>query len=338
MVDVEKKKRRLIEVDRVTGFAIFLVVVGHLVARQPPAGNEWYVSLKFYIYEFHMPLFMFMSGLIFQYTSTPITSLSEYGQWAIKKIGRLAPGFLLVGFSVTLGKDLFGSVIHVDNSQNSLVDGLVRLFLFPTESDAASLWYIYVLLEFYVLFPLALLASRQRHAVLFVVVVAMHCVHLFVRLPPLFALHDAFEFALYFWLGAMTCAHFDRLMALLERRGPLFGLAFLASFGSTSFLWWTHSQTIVGLASIPAMLWLIGTNQGRIGSICAFLGRYTFVIYLLNTIAIGLTKGIMLKILPWDGPAFYLYFVVLLTAGLGAPILAQQWVFSRHPTVARIMN
>ena len=85
-------RRRLVEIDRVTGFAIFLVVLGHVVARQLPADNDWYGVLKFGIYLFHMPLFMFVSGLVFGHTHRPVTSLAEYRSWARKKIERLAPG------------------------------------------------------------------------------------------------------------------------------------------------------------------------------------------------------------------------------------------------------
>lgn len=338
MTQAEGKKRRLIEVDRVTGFAIFLVVVGHIVAREPPLDNQWYVHLKFNIYQFHMPLFMFMSGLVFPYTYTPISTLAEYRSWVVKKITRLAPGFLIIGTAITLGKLYFGNIMHVDNPPGDVLYGFTSLLIAPTESAAGSLWYIYVLLEFYLLFPILRVVCRNNAVVILAVTVAMHAAHLLVRLPRHFALHDVFEFALYFWLGAMACAHYDRILAFLERRGPIFAGLFLASYATTLFLWWTHSQTIVGLASIPALLWLVGLNTGRFGRFFAFISQYTFVIYLLNTIVIGLAKGLMLKVLPWDGVNFFLYFVVLLCAGLTVPILAQRWVFARNRILGRIMN
>ena len=338
MTQAEGKRRRLIEVDRVTGFAIFLVVVGHIVAREHPPDNAWYVHLKFNIYQFHMPLFMFMSGLVFQYTYTPISTLAEYRSWVVKKIARLAPGFLIIGTAITLGKLYSGSIIHVDNPRGDILYGFTSLLTAPTESAAGSLWYIYVLLEFYLLFPILRVLCRNKVVIILALTVAMHATHHLVRLPRAFALHDVFEFALYFWLGAMACAHYDRILSILERHGPIFFGLFLASYATTLFLWWTHSQTIVGLASIPALLWLVGTNTGRIGGFFAVISQYTFVIYLLNTIVIGVAKGIMLKFLPWDGANFILYFVVLLSAGLAVPILAQRWVFARNRILSRIMN
>jgi hypothetical protein len=47
------------------------------------------------------------------------------------------------------------------------------------------------------------------------------------------------------------------------------------------------------------------------------LGKYCMSIYLLNTIFIGLTKGVMFHFFDWDGNRFLVYFVML---GGGWPI------------------
>ena len=331
-------RRRLVEVDRVTGFAIFLVVIGHVVARQLPADNAWYGVLKFNIYLFHMPLFMFVSGLIFGYTRVAISSLTDYRRWAAKKIERLAPGFLIIGTLIVFGKAAFGSVVQLDNAQGDPVTGIVRLFIEPTESAAASLWYIYVLLQFYLLFPVLIALCRGRDAIILAIVAAMHAVHLSTWLPKYFAVHAVFEFALYFWLGAMASAHYDRVLSIVRRGGVAFLAIFVASFALAPRLTWPQPTTVVGLSSIPAVLFAVGMRSGRIGDAFARLREYTFVIYLLNTLAIGVTKGLLLKLLPWDGRNFYLYFVVLTVVGVAAPIVAYRAVFARNQTLARIMN
>ena len=61
----EKPKERLLGIDAARGLAILLVVIGHVVARDMPAGNEWYAQLKDTIYLFHMPLFMVLTGMTF---------------------------------------------------------------------------------------------------------------------------------------------------------------------------------------------------------------------------------------------------------------------------------
>ena len=331
-------RRRLVEVDRVTGFAIFLVVLGHVVARQLPEGNDWYGVLKFNIYLFHMPLFMFVSGLVFRHTHVAVSTLAEYRLWARRKIARLAPGFLLVGTLIVVGKSLASGAVHVDNMPADMLSGFVRLFVQPTDSAAASLWYIYVLLQFYLLFPLLIAVARGREALILPLVVAMHVTHLSTWLPKYFALEAVFEYSLYFWLGATACSAYDRLLSVVSRGGPAFLLVFAASFVVAPWLMWPQPKTLVGLASIPAIFFLIGIRSGSLGSTFARLGAYSFVIYLLNTLVIGATKGLMLKLLPWDGPNFLLYFVVLTSVGLGVPILAYRRLFVRNAVLARIMN
>lgn len=342
-METEGGRRRLTEVDRVTGFAIFLVVVGHVVARQPPNDAEWYVALKFYIYQFHMPLFMFLSGMVFQYTYTPAVSLSDYVDWARKKIVRLAPGFLLIGTAIALAKPLAASVIHVDNAQSGdFLRNLADLFLRPTESVASSLWYVYVLLELYLLFPLLDMLLRGRRLAIMGIALGLHVAHLFLALPTTIAIHAVSEFSLYFWLGALACgvegAAYDENMARVRRAAPIFVALFAASFATTLFLTATPSKTLIGLASIPAAFALVGRVEGRLGRTLLFVSRYSFVIYLLNTIAIGVTKGAMLRVMSWDGASFYFFFVVLTLVGMVGPILAHRWIFSRQKTLARIMN
>lgn len=323
-----------------TGFAIFLVVVGHVVAREQPAGNAWYAVLKSGIYEFHMPLFMAMSGLVFRYTYTPVTDVSGYLDWAGKKIVRLAPGFFLIGFAILLGKAVGGAFLHVDNAQGSFLQNVVTLFLEPTRSAASSLWYIYVLLEFYLLFPLLLALFRGNGIAVLGLAAVMHGAWLiyFFELPNLLAFKALCEFGLYFWIGALICDRYEAVSAFVARYAVLFGLAFVASFAAQWALPWPFHKTVVGLLSIPAALAWIGPARGRFGAWCLAVSGYTFVIYLLNTIAIGVVKGVMLKFVSWDGPNFLLFFVVLTVVGMGAPILAHRWVFSRHPVLARIMN
>src|SRR4051794_39158365 len=61
--------------DAARGLAIVLVVIGHVVARELPEGNDWYGYLKEVIYRFHMPLFMVLTGMSFA------LSLPRFSSW-----------------------------------------------------------------------------------------------------------------------------------------------------------------------------------------------------------------------------------------------------------------
>lgn len=70
-------RQRIIYLDSVKGIAIFLVVLGHVLTWQYPDGNIVGDSRRFLlwhiIYAFHMPLFMFCSGLFHPVLSTKLT-------------------------------------------------------------------------------------------------------------------------------------------------------------------------------------------------------------------------------------------------------------------------
>lgn len=57
-----KEKKKLLWIDNLRGFLILLVILGHCIQNT----NSNYQSdiLFCYIYSFHMPLFIFVSGYV----------------------------------------------------------------------------------------------------------------------------------------------------------------------------------------------------------------------------------------------------------------------------------
>jgi fucose 4-O-acetylase-like acetyltransferase len=114
-------RERLFDLDRAKGLGIFLVVLGHIVARDNPLGVSWYAALKTQIYLFHMPFFMFVSGAIAGYAWKPLTSWKEYGTFVKKRAERLLPAYFLFALIVFVGKVLAQKMAgHVDNPVTSL--------------------------------------------------------------------------------------------------------------------------------------------------------------------------------------------------------------------------
>jgi hypothetical protein len=92
---------------------------------------------------------------------------------------------------------------------------------------------------------------------------------------------------------------------------------------------------LVGAASVlPVLGWMQRLPAAPLRGLAA-LGLASLAIYLMNTIAIGVTKGLMLKLLPWDGANFLLYFPLLALAGVAAPMLARVLVIRYLPRAAR---
>ena len=87
---------------------------------------------------------------------------------------------------------------------------------------------------------------------------------------------------------------------------------------------------------MPALHGLVRQRYFAASSVLLTLGAYSFIIYLLNTPFIGLVKGAMLKVLPWDGVNFLLYVPALTLAGTLLPILLRRYVLTRVPALDRM--
>ena len=60
---VKKSTKRIYKWDNLKCFLIVMVVIGHFVNQYAPISNTM-KSLSLFIYSFHMPLFIFLSGLL----------------------------------------------------------------------------------------------------------------------------------------------------------------------------------------------------------------------------------------------------------------------------------
>jgi len=68
------------------------------------------------------------------------------------------------------------------------------------------------------------------------------------------------------------------------------------------------------------------------------LGRYVFVIYLLNTPFIGAAKAVALKFASWDGSHFLPFAILLMLAGTLGPIVTKRWLLRRSPVLDRMTD
>ena len=315
------------DLDRLKGLAIFLVVLGHIVSRQPPEGAQWYIYLKDSIYLFHMPLFMFISGLILGYARKPIRTFADYRVYFRSKFIRLMPAYLGFSALIFFGKAACGQFMHVDNPVASPADYLVVLTQ-PHSSFCAYLWYIYVLFLFYAVAPLAYRLTNERIYLLLPICFAVH----FMDVTLNFALSSIAEYAFVFTLGCLAGDHYQRYSVWLDRYGAIFVTPFLVLLAFA--VPWGVPKFILGLLSIPACHAMVRMNSADFWGVFKTLGKYTFPIYLMNTAFIGLSKGVMLRFASWDGANFFWFAPILLLAGVVGPILVKRWIIAR----SRVLN
>ncbi|MDT4289252.1 acyltransferase [Methylomonas sp. MO1] len=321
------KKSRLVDIDKAKGLAIFLVVFGHIVATDMPANNEWYAVLKFYIYKFHMPFFMFISGIIMAYTFPVMEGAKGYFKYVFKKLKRLAPGYVLFGCLIYAGKIAFSKIIHVDGLPSDLYTELYNLLLVPSQSAGGSLWFIYVLMEMYIVFPLIIGLCSQKPVLALVAGVIIQ----FVPATNVFMLDRFCEYFLFFALGVVVVSFYDKYLNVIDKYCYVFFILFFLSFFTVSYFSPLVSKMVIGFFSLPALQALMRSGFLSKTSIWGMLGKYTYSIYLMNTILIGLVKGVLLKFIAWDGHNFLIFAPILLLSGVFGPIFIKKYILGRIP-------
>lgn len=316
------------------GLGIFLVVLGHVVTGEPPAGNDWYGVMRTALYAFHMPFFIYLSGYIFFYTRSHVRAWDGFWTFAGRRAERLLVPFALFGLVIVFGKHFASSFIHVDNLAPDILSDLVNLFWNTGQSAAKSVWYVFVLFEM-TLF--AVIALRLVKSPLFWFLVAVP-LSLLPMIPVLYL--DRFVLYLpYFFVGGMAVTHREAWGRMMDRWLWLWLILFAGVIVATRIAGVYHLSLIAcGLASIPVLHGLSRLPQMQRVQWLDTLGRYSFPIYLLNTVGIGLAKGIMLRLMSWDGANFLVFLPVLLLAGIVVPIAAKVLVFRRSAYLDKITD
>jgi fucose 4-O-acetylase-like acetyltransferase len=332
----QQKPSRRRDLDRAKGLGILLVVIGHLVSRIPPQGNDWYIVLKHALYHFHMPFFMYLSGYVVFLTGSARIEPSKWLEFTSRRMYRLLLPFVLFGVAILLGKLLASRFIQVDNLPGSLDQGLWGLVWYTDASPAESVWYLAVLFALSILTPPILWLLRGRTALLLALALILYV----LPVPHVMYLDRIARFMSFFAMGGLASDAGKTWLDLIDR---YFVWALVALLGAlwlalTVFATWNPDVAlfVCGTLSMPALHGLVRHRYFAASSLLLTLGIYTMVIYLLNTPFIGLVKGAMLKVLPWDGANFLLYAPVLTIAGTLLPILLKRYVLSKVPALDRM--
>jgi fucose 4-O-acetylase-like acetyltransferase len=321
------------DVELAKGLAILLVVIGHVVAREPPIGNEWYVALKSAIYVFHMPFFMYLGGLVFFHVGDALQPRPSYGIYLIRRAERLLLPFLALGLLILFGKLVAERFLHVDNAPGGVWDGLRSLFWNTGQSPATSVWYILVLFVYCAVTPLLVKISQGRIWPTLLLAVVLHC----LTVPEIAYLDRLAYFFVYFMIGCVTGKYRTQAMQFIDATLPVSGAVFSVSLVlATMQVEPVLSGTICALSSMAfihglmRMTWLVHSDA------LLWFGKYSFAIYLFNTLTIGLTKGALLKIAPWNGVNFLWFFPILLFGGLIGPVLFKKALLDRFAVLGRL--
>jgi fucose 4-O-acetylase-like acetyltransferase len=330
-------RERRLDLDRAKGIAILLVVFGHIVARQQPEGLGWYEPLRFAVYRFHMPLFFYLSGTVAMLSGVLATPPARWAGLLEKRAMRLLLPFFAVGLLILLGKLAAAQVTAtVDNAPDGFGDGLRHLFWDTAASPATSIWYLLVL---FLATLVAVPAMRCGLGTSFLV--GLGLVLQFLPVPAVLYLDRFASHFIFFAMGLWVAQRQDWLLPAFTRQIGLWCGLFLASLAlaEAGILPEAWSLLVCGLLALPAVHALVRAAPINRLRWPLWFGRYSMVIYLFNTIAIGLAKAVLVALgVGWTVAGFWLHAPVLMAAGILLPVLFKQLVLVRLPAVDRLTD
>ncbi len=324
-----QKKPRLLDIDSLTGIAIILVVIGHLEATEylHIAGMEWYGFTKKFIYSFHMPLFIFLSGFIWSYTTNNIRSINNFLDYIKKKFLRLAPSYFLFALIVFISKLIFSKYFFVNNSVNNINDFFI-IFYNPAKGFAGYLWYIYVLFEYYLFVPLILLLLNNKIIIALIISIPLS----YVSITSYFEIINFNNYLFFFLLGIFIEKHNDFYINIIDSWKYYFITIFIILCVSWIFI--PINKFIMGISSIPALHSFVRTFYNT-KSLLSIIGYYSFSIYLIHMLVLGLLKAISFKYLYITYSNFYIFAFFGTIAGVWLPIIIKKNIINNIPIVGR---
>jgi hypothetical protein len=327
------RRERRLDLDRARGIAILLVVFGHIVARDVPPGVEWYEPVRYLVYRFHMPFFLYLSG-----TVVVLSGLlgKPPGRVVRQRAVRLLIPFFAIGLAILASKLIAVRLVPVDNPPEGLVGGLRDLFWTTARSPATSVWYLLVLF----LCTLAAMGLR-RLRVGATGLVLLGLLLQFVDMPAVAYLDRFASHFIFFAAGIWVAEREGALLPRFERWQALWWLAFIGGLALAALGWvgerW--SMVLCGLLCIPALHGAVRLAPVSRWQWPLVLGGFSMAIYLFNTLAIGGTKAVLMKLgFGWTEAWFPLHAVAAMAAGVALPVLLKVLVLRRVPAVDRLTD
>lgn len=314
-------------IDLLYVIGILLVVAGH-------SGTNYHfnsTALFRWIYAFHMPLFFLLSGYLFGYAGgsgrMPFTEFVRHRAvrlllplWVWTTLVFIPKG-LLSAYAMRPSELGFAAYLHA--------------FLYPADNPIRPFWFLEVLFEVSLAGYLVDRIVRGRSLPL--AAVACACILANRLIAPtgreLLMLPDVLWYTAFFLLGIVACRSRKRLWPLLSRplALPLWGAASLLILRFPS-----HAAApfyaLFGILFVAACAASLVAHRVRL-PLVSDLRRYTFTIYLLHVLPIGLLRGMVYPRLAVDPT---LFSILLFVAGVGVPWLigraANRWFSSATAT------
>lgn len=303
---------RNVLVDRLKGYACFLVLFGHVIMGIRLAGIDipkFFLGMEKFIWSFHVALFLFLSGVVYKVT----------GEWKSKKT---KSGFILYKlYTLGIPYMAFSIVYILINSMvgESNTGFAVSDILYIWKTPVAQYWFLYALFFLFCIWTVFSGVIKNWQITLIVVLIG-YLAPLFSI--PLGSLDVVFYSALAFGIGTFVdFKRITKLRALAKWLVVLMHIVIGVVFVLLNKIETPFIKEIMILFGIYSSIMFISIIQSLkpISRFLDFVNKYSFQIYLLHTI---FTAGIRIILLRMNIAQWWIHVLLGTACGLVFSVLA----------------
>ena len=272
---------RLEYLSKVQAFAIFLVVFGHSFIV--PEGGRPYLGefIVQSVYSFHMPLYMFISGFLYLYTSARKND-EKYSSFMKKKAKRLMIPYVFLGTVAFIIKAFMNK--YAVRSADISIGGYLHSLLYPTDNANLLLWFIGCLFGIFAFAHVLknVICKNRLIGILFVFVMAFLHIIFAGNLTTLLGIDSIVRYLVFFTSGIYV-AHY--LIEYVQRLDNMIVLVVSGLLVLVNMYFKLNHQIIIPI--IPAFIGIVfsfslGLNLSKTNVNLSWLEKYNYQIYLLS--------------------------------------------------------
>ncbi len=310
--------------------AIVLVVMGHSLYMFPDGAHGYDTLLCRMIYSFHMPLFMFVSGFLIQFSfDRGSETVSDSRRFITARARRLLLPYAVLTLVTFVPRAAMGLMAEdqVPLSIHGLIAGM-----FERESLIIPyLWFVQALFTISVAVFLAVRWARRWGLKPWIAPAAMMVLFAVLRvfgMPSFFSIDYAVKLGVYFVTGCLYCLYAYRIDRLIRWDSITVGL-FLSVLWAASFFAFegTVFFDITGMCGI-AMCMALARLMDRAGiRVLDHLEGATYIIFLLSWYFNVGAQQILSHWVEWP---WWVHSLLSLVAGVYVPWVIYRLML-RHP-------
>ncbi|MCR1849934.1 acyltransferase [Paeniclostridium sordellii] len=280
------KLNKLNHISILRNIALICVVLGNAGCIYAGKWNFTVVNsdsklLKYitdYIYSFHMPLFVFISGYIYNHSKETLYKYNSIKDFIIGKWKRLIIPYILTGIVFMIPLQTFFSVY--EDKESFIVDKAIKYIILAQRPG--HLWYLLMLFNLFIIFTI-IEERLNRNSVVFNLVILEIISMISIKLPNTYYISSAFYYLIYFYIGYILCRNVHRVKRTLINNSKKYLIANILLFNINYIL--INYIKVYGILTKLVILFL-----NSIIAILAIICLFTYTLkladnrYMLNKI------------------------------------------------------